>query len=580
MTNEPRTDRFRTLPGLTQAFRRWAAKSTVAAPPDVTGASAEERQILGALGGVAAAVAGERVAGWPEPVRRWAQQAPKTPPEFIEAICEGLGTRTDPLSALYNVSISAAHRRRLGTVFTPTPLVDHMLDLAEEVLRRPPACVLDPGAGVGAFTIAAARRWPHSRVVAIDVNVVTLGLLATRIAFEIDAEPDDVEPLQQIELVLDDYLDQLEQQFAPGTPGPVLTLGNPPYTRIQELPLEYRRKASSFCGGVIDSGHANLAVLFQAATLKHMRDSDVSCMVLPGSVGYTRASKGLRRALWLSRRPVSMQRTPATSRPFTGRPVQAAILVAGPVAETRSSVRLARINIDADSAVVLDEWERERGEEEPDNWFWANGSETPVDTVPLGQIARVRRGVATGANAMFFLADVDAARLPDEVVMPAAPSLRQFTHDVLDRKGHMAWGNEQTKRWLLAIPPDFRLQGELRAYVKRFEEDVSQRFLASQRHPWYSVTHLARPELLVSPLSKSRFKIVVNSVRAVPSNSLLGITMTNGTSPTRLAVWLRSAAGQNELRRVSRRYHGGSHRLDPGDLKRACVPTKLSLPRS
>jgi adenine-specific DNA-methyltransferase len=580
MAELPQTLQLKTLRGLARAFRRWADASAVSAPPPVDGASEDESRVLGALGGIAAAVAGDHMRRWPATLRTWAESAPEPPERIAEAVREGLGNRADPLTALYNVSISAAHRRRLGTVFTPAPLVDHMLDLAEEMLGCAPVCVLDPGAGVGAFTIAAARRWPRAHVVAIDVNVVTLGLLAGRIAFEIDAEPHDAEQLGRIELVLDDYLDQLAQRYAPDAPGPVLALGNPPYTRIQELPREYRHKASGFCDGIIDNGHANLAVLFQAATLSHMRGSDVSCMVLPGSVSYTRASRGLRRALWQSRRPVMLQRTPATDRPFVGRPVQAAILVAGAVADTRSPARLARINIDADSVVVLEAWERERDDEEPDNWFWTSGSETPLDTVPLGQIARVRRGVATGANAMFFLTDAEAARLPDEVVIPAAPSLREFTQDELDRKGHRAWGDEQTRRWLLAIPPDFTIRGALRAYVERFEEDVSRRYLASQRHPWYSVTHLARPDLLVSPLSKTDFKIVVNLVGAVPSNSLLGITMENGTSPARLAAWLRSGAGQQELRRVSRRYHGGSHKLEPGDLQRACVPTRIGARHS
>jgi adenine-specific DNA-methyltransferase len=578
MANGPRTDQFRTLPGLTRAFRRWAVKSTVGSPPDVTGASAEERQILGALGGVAAGVAGDRIAGWPEPVRRWAEQAPKAPPEFIEAVCEGLGTRTDPLSALYDVSISSAHRRRLGTVFTPAPVVDHMLDLAADTMSGAPARVVDPGAGVGAFTIAAAKRWPVARVVAVDVNVVTLGLLAARIAFEVDAESEEAASLSRIELVLGDYLDQLGQ--LKGARGSVLTLGNPPYTRIQELPSEYRARAARLCDGIIDSGHANLAVLFQAATLSYMRDQDASCMVLPGSVGYTRASRGLREALWHSRRPVTMQRTPATTRPFTGRSVQAAILVVGPVETKRSPIQLARVQFDGDPAVLLEDWERERGEEEPANWFWPRNVDVIENTVPLTEIAVVRRGIATGANAMFFLTDAKAARLPDGVITPAVPTLRRFTGDEMDKAAHAAWGDEETKRWLLAIPRDLPIAGELRAYVEQFEDEVSKRFLPSKRQPWYSITDLSRPDLVIAPLAKTGFKVVKNAVRAVPSNNLFGITMRNGADSRRLAAWLRSGDGQRELLRASRRYHGGSHKLEPGDLKRVRVPAELAISRS
>ena len=53
-----------------------------------------------------------------------------------------------------------------------------MLTLCEEIGVRP-ASVVDPGAGVGAFTLNAATRW-HAPLVAVDLNVVTLGLLAAR----------------------------------------------------------------------------------------------------------------------------------------------------------------------------------------------------------------------------------------------------------------------------------------------------------------------------------------------------------------------------------------------------------------
>src|ERR1041385_308804 len=157
MPKPPRTLRFNTMPGLVRAFRRWAEQSSVSVEPVVDGANPGERQVLGALGGCAAAVAGDHVKRWPKALQLWAKSAEVPPQQVVERVREELGTRSDPLTSLYNASISAAHRRRLGTVFTPAPLVDHMLDLADNALTEPPACVLDPGAGVGAFTIAAAR---------------------------------------------------------------------------------------------------------------------------------------------------------------------------------------------------------------------------------------------------------------------------------------------------------------------------------------------------------------------------------------------------------------------------------------
>jgi hypothetical protein len=571
------TRHFTTLAGLGRAFCDWARECTVSATPEVEGASKEEAHLLGALGSIAAEVAGDHVARWPESVRRWAEEAPACPAEIIDGVREALGTGAEPLAALYNVSISRVHRRRLGTVFTPTPVVDHMIDLVADLMHGAPDCVVDPGAGVGAFTVAAAKRWPDARIVAVDVNVVTLGLLATRIAFELDAEPIDAQGLQRIELVHHDYLDRLSDRFGAGK-GRLLTLGNPPYTRIQELPAEYRARATALCGDIIDSGHANLAVLFQAATLEHMQDQDAACMVLPGSIGYTRASRGLRQWLWHSHRPIAMHRTPATARPFTGNSVQATVVAVGPVAGERSPVRMARVRFDGDAAAIVEEWEGDRGGAEPSNWFWTGGARSRSDTVPLSEFATVRRGVATGANAVFFLTDAEAARLPADVVSPGALNLKRFAQKELSRATHRAWGGEQMKRWLLTIPPELEITGELRAYLERFEDDVRDRYLPSQREPWYALGELTRPDLLIGPLSNSTFRVVVNAARAVPSNNLFGITMRNGTRPRVLADWLRSEEGQEALLRASRRYHGGSHKLEPGDLKSVPVPAALGKP--
>jgi hypothetical protein len=545
----------------------------------VDGASAEERRVLGALGGVAAAVAGDHVGGWPEKVRSWAELAPRCPAQIVEGVREALGRGFDPLTTLYDASISRAHRRRLGTVFTPMPVVEHMLDLASQLLEAEPDCIADPGAGVGAFTVAAAGRWPNARIVAVDVNLVTLGLLATRIAFELDADPAEETSLRRIELIHQDYLDLLGERFGAG-PGRLLALGNPPYTRIQELPGEYRVKALGLASGLVDSGHANLAVLFQAATLKHMSDRDASCMVLPGSIGYTKAARGLREALWQSQRSIVMQRTPAKARPFAGNSVQATIVVAGPVGTSRAPVQMGRVRFDRNKATVIERWDLPRGSEEPVNWFWAQRDEEPKGTVALEQIATVRRGVATGANDVFFLTDAEAAGLPGEVLTAGVLTLRSFAREAIDESIHRTWGGERTKRWLLAIPPEYEIDGELRAYLRRFEDDVSNRFLPSLRKPWYAIRDLKRPDLLIGPLSNEDFKVVLNAVRAVPSNNLFGITMLNGTPPEALAKWLRSEDGQRALLRVSRRYHGGSHKLEPGDLKRVSVPAALISSRS
>jgi tRNA1(Val) A37 N6-methylase TrmN6 len=578
MTTPDKSYPSTTLSGLGRAFRRWTATVPDLPPVEIAGATPEEQCRLGALGGIAAAVAGNAVFRWEDKVRSWATEAPAPPAEILDSVRLALGRRDDPLAELYNASICAANRRRLGTVFTPKTLVEHMLLLAEVELGGAPDLVVDPGAGVGAFTIAAAQAWPGARIVAVDVNPVTLGLLGARLAFEADADPRLADLYNRVELVLADFLDQLVLLSAQTSRGRILVLGNPPYTRVQELPAADRDKAARLAGDHLDSGHANLAMLFQAATLRHLGPNDVSCMVLPGSFSYTRASRALRRALWASRRAVAVHRTPAATKAFIGRSVQAAVLLVGAERQRRTPVRLARLELHETQATVLEAWTLKRTMREPDNWFWPSNHDEPGTLTyrSLADIAIVRRGTATGANDVFFLTDAEAATFPKDVVVAAIPTLRRFDIEDLTREIHAALGGQPSRRWLLAIPHSYELSGALAEYVERHAPEVSKRHLASQRKPWYSLTELPRPQILVSPLSKTTFKIVVNSVSAVPSNNLFGISLKNGGDPNRLAAWLRSDLGQQELQRRSRRYPGGSYKLEPGDLRRVTVPADIA----
>jgi predicted RNA methylase len=544
----------------------------------VPGASEIERQRLAALGGLAASIAGGIPRTWDPAIRKWADASPTPPEEILEATRQALGREEDPFGAMYNACISAANRRRLGTVFTPPWLVEHMLQLVERELDEPPRVVVDPGAGVGAFTIAAVDRWPDAQIVAADINPVTLGLLGARLAFEADAEPDLAESHRSVALRLGDYLDEIERVFADDAPGPVLVLGNPPYTRVQELPVPDREKAARLAGDFIDSGHANLAMLFQAATLRHMRPEDLSCMVVPGSFSYTRASRALRTALWQSNRSVVVHRTPATSHTFVGRSVQAAVLLIGRERKRRAALRLARIQLRGDGADVLDAWKVSRTGAQPKNWFWASDESAALtdQSTLLGDIAVIRRGTATGANDVFFLTDTEKAMFPPDVIVPAIPTLRGFHGHELTAAVHAAHGDVTTRRWLLAIPPERSLTGVLSDYVSRHRDSVSRRYLPRQRAVWYSITELPRPHVLISPLTKTEFKVVVNAVRAVPSNNLFGISLRASCDATPLVTWLRSRVGQHELLTASRRYPGGSQKLEPGDLRRLRLPAHVA----
>lgn len=541
----------------------------------VAGATPLERLRLAALGGLARAVAGEHLGAVPDAVASWIATADPPPSDVYDAVIDALRQGDDPLAEAYNACISAANRRQLGTVFTPTEVVEHMLELVTNSLDGQPACVIDPGAGVGAFTVAAARRWPSARIIAVDINPVTLGLLAARIAYEQTHDCRWSRRTGDLDLQLADYARALPRLFAADSPSPIVTLGNPPYTRTQSLAGTYKRQAERLLKVVEMTGHANLATVFQALTFEYLRADDLSCMVLPGSIVYTDAARGLRQAMWNGSRAVEIHRWRADTKPFVGRNVQAAVLMIGPETADPGPIRLARAESKKGNVALIERWSMERNEPSPDNWFWVEDTtDEPGATLPLTAFAKVRRGTATGANFFFFLTDSQRSALPDEAVTRAVASLRRFEGTVMTIGAHSEWGGTDEPRWLLALNPQKPVPTALVDYLDDNRDVVSRRHLSTQRKEWWAITELPRPDILISPLTQKKFKIVVNEAKAVASNNLLGLTVAEG-DPAPLASWLRSDAGQKELRRVSRRYSGGSFKVEPGGLKRLQVPKSV-----
>jgi hypothetical protein len=77
-------------------------------------------------------------------------------------------------------------------------------------------------------------------------------------------------------------------------------------------------------------------------------------------------------------------------------------------------------------------------------------------------------------------------------------------------------------------------------------------------------------------MGKQRMRVVVNDVKAVPTNSLYGLYLNGNTArAVRLATWLNGPEGQASLLAVARAYGAGLFKLEPRDLEAVPVPARI-----
>ena len=579
----------RTRDPVVRAVLEWleGCDSLALLPEFVPGATQHERQLLAGLGPLALAVskAGSGGGEVPPEVSQW-WSAPNQPPAaLVGHLIDMMEDGREALGKVYTSIVSPVSRRKMGTFFTPDALTQFALAKCNEHEMTPRA-VVDPGAGVGAFTLAAAEQW-STPVVAVDLNAVTLGLLAARChyeGYETTASCDmGGEGWRDVQLVRTDFLTWVTTEFK-SLPSSSLILGNPPYTRHQGLDPKTKRTARDAAGHLITSGLAGMAAYFLAASLRSIRPSDALCLLLPGSWMHTRYGRELREHLWRLDRPVDLAVFPNDLLVFPGTNVDAVMLFVGPRSQHDEPLIVSSPSLDGATVHRDDPVEIVRTSNVPpcfprDKRAWVPPGRNDNS---LGDSFRVRRGIATGCNGFFLLTDEEVRRyqIPPRCLQPAITRVQAIEGAVLDEPALEALGKADEKRWILCLSHRDARSARIGTYLARgLRDGVAEGFLASQREHWFVLDEDVAPApLLVLPMTKRTFRVIVNTAGALHTNTLYGLYPSNDSvDVVRAAEWLRGSRGQQAMRNVARHYSSGLLKLEPRTLSTLPVPSDFAL---
>ncbi len=125
-----------------------------------------------------------------------------------------------------------------GDFQTPRQLANDVCSLLDS-LR--PASILEPTCGIGNFALAAAQRFPDSRIIGRDINADHVAVAQARAS---------ASSLKNVDVQCGDFFETEWRSFLHGLAEPILILGNPPWVTTSEL-------------GVVGSGNAPTKSNFQ-----------------------------------------------------------------------------------------------------------------------------------------------------------------------------------------------------------------------------------------------------------------------------------------------------------------------------
>ena len=512
------------------------------------------------------------------------------------ALCSWLAEHGSPSkdapawsAEVYGVLFSPADRRARGQFFTSPPIADFMVRWA---VRQPNEHLLDPGCGPGGLLAVAHRRLkelgaadPRELLHGVEIcplarTFASLCLLPARGRSDI-AEVDfltEYSPRRRFDAIV----------------------CNPPYSRHQHLDLTYKERVAADVDRIVGehlSRRAGLYVHFLLKALQLVKEGGRLAFITPREfmdVHYGGVPK--RFILERCRLKALVVFDTVQVAAFPGIFTTSAItLIERGDPDEDEPIRVIHVR------VMPEPWELEESVDSQGHreftWGWVDSvprhelaaeqrwsrllpgqsrSSYEKDDVPLGNLVRITRGIATGANHYFVLtsAEVKAARIERRYLRPVLGRSRLAANATITKADVRRWSAKGERVWLLDVrrePHSLAVKSYLR---KGKKAGVHKGYLCSSRDRWYEMEKRDVPPIVVTYMSKGRPRFIRNDAGVLPLNVFHGI-YPQGLSAgdvERLLAYLRSDGFLRRLLGAARFYADGLLKLEPGDLARVKVP--------
>lgn len=447
--------------------------------------------------------------------------------------------------------------------------------MAEWLLAKPTDLLLDPGCGSGSMIVAAAqaRHGHNTRLLGIDIDPLALRMARAT---------GHVRGIAQLELREADFLlDEL-----PERPGAIIC--NPPYTRHQDVPATRKvaihdRLTEQF--GRRFSRLASLHVLFLLRALEVSSDDARIAFLTPAHWLDMNYAREIKTVILEQAHVEAIVSFPVEYRMFDHAITTAGITLIQKGASGGRPTRVARLpasrlrEAELRSAIFGTGSQRLMKLEGQARWSRSQYRQA-TSGVPIGALARVKRGIATGCNAFFVLSEDRRLELELEtdVLAPCIASPRHFAGHELRLQDFDAM-DSTVPRWLLHLDKAPR-SGPVANYLRRGRNEfaVRDRTLVRQRvkagRRWFEIGCDVDAPILFSYLNKSRARFVRNVAGAAPLNNWLLLQPHAGVDASLLFALLQRLPTSESLRGNSRHYGKGLWKLEPRELERLLLPSE------
>ena len=425
------------------------------------------------------------------------------------------------------------------------------------VAEHSPERVIDAGCGTGRFSMAIANGSQAGMIEAIDADPVATLICRANLAV--------LNPLVDVRVRNEDFLAASITEID----GRTAFIGNPPYVRHHALSREVKAHAQLVGESVGQSisGQAGLHALFVLKATQGSKPGDVGSFITSSEwldTKYGRAVRGaLSNGMGLTRLDLIDTRSDVFDDAMSSGVIFSWQVDYGGDVKVRHVTNRDQIRVLKGGKTI-----KRNAVQTSDRWSDLTKpapSRSSTGLVQLGSIARVHRGIATGANFFFLMTPEEARdRGIEKWTTPCLTRALQVIH----ADGEIT--TEMATHVLLDLPADLPDDEALAAYLAYGESlGVHERYICSHRSQWWRIGETKTPDIVATYMARRPPTFALNTPGFKTTNNIHGIHLRPeaGIGAKELVEALNAAASGAR----GRTYYGGLTKIEPREMERMVV---------
>lgn len=475
---------------------------------------------------------------------------------------------------------TAAERNELGQFATPPALARQIIQALLQ-LRDPaqPIRFIEPSVGSGAFVSALLHEVPHNEI-------------ASMIGMELDprfaSSARDIWGAHGLTVIQGDFTTTAPGQD-PDQRGNLIA-ANPPYVRHHHLKAEAKLRLKGDVArlhAIALSGLSGLYVSYLMLSTAWMQPGAVGAWLIPTEWMDVNYGSALRRFFCERVELLRVHLFDAADVQFGDALVSSCVVFfRNAAANAGATIGVTHGAIDTPEEIAthlvsslcsLNKWSS--------FLRMPAGQHVVHRGITVGDLFRIRRGIATGSNAFFIRTRGQWAELgvPESFLRPVLPAGRYLRTRVVE-SGDDGYPALDESVALLDCDLEWEvIQAQhpaLEAYLSSMQaQQASESYLARHRYPWYTQEQRAPSRFVATYMGRGRpgespFRVFVNRSNAIATNVLnmlypLGpleaALAAHPNTDVQVATLLERIA-QDHFQSHGRVYGGGLHKLEPKEL--------------